>query len=186
MSDHGAETTGAATTGAAGTGATDTTVAATGAPTSAPGPALTGRLTFRTVWGGPPREGLLEEAVRIKQRLRDEAFSYDLDLFLTVGGDITPGEGPSGLRTPRVSLARRRATGEIHVGRDEASAAPDPVEFLRHTIHAALFALLTRVAAKDAEVDVATELAKIVFLADGDHGSAHDHQGPAAGDQGTQ
>ena len=126
---------------------------------------VAGRVTFRTVWGGPPREGLIEEAARITQRLRSQTFAYDLDLFLSVGGDVTPGEEPSGLRNPRVSLARRRATGEILVSRDGASAAPDPVGFFRETVHASLVELLTRVAAKDAQVDVTTDLEKVAFLA---------------------
>lgn len=51
-----------------------------------------GRLTFRTLWGGPsPEAGLIEELARIKQRVRTASFSYDFDLFLMIGGDITRG-----------------------------------------------------------------------------------------------
>ncbi|MGV2900097.1 hypothetical protein ACNPM4_00335 [Microbacterium sp. AGC62] len=65
-----------------------------------------GRLTFRAVWGGPsPQAGFIEEVARIKQRLRTVEFSYQLDLFLTVGGEITPVPGPSGLNTAGVPVA---------------------------------------------------------------------------------
>jgi hypothetical protein len=131
--------------------------------------APTGRLTFRTVWGGPsPQAGFIEEVARIKQRLRTVEFSYDLDLFLTVGGEITPVPGPSGLRTPRVFLSRRTATGEIRISNDEVSAAVDPVAFLRQTIHQAIADLIGRIAARDPAFDAHAdaEREKIAFLID--------------------
>ncbi|WP_181156218.1 hypothetical protein [Microbacterium sp. MYb45] len=127
--------------------------------------APTGRLTFRTVWGGPsPQTGFIEEVERIKQRLRTVEFSYHLDLFLTVGGEITPVLAPSGLRTPRVFLSRRTATGEIRISNDDVSAAAAPVAFLRQTIHQAIADLLSRIAARDPAFDADAERAKIAFL----------------------
>lgn len=128
-----------------------------------------GRLTFRTVWGGPsPQAGFIEEVGRIKQHLRTVAFSYHFDLFLTVGGEITPVPGPSGLRNPRVSLSRRTVTGEIRISDDEVDAASDPVAFLRQTIHRAVTDLIGRVAARDSAFDADAEQQKIAFLIDED------------------
>lgn len=126
-----------------------------------------GRLTFRTVWGGPsPQAGFIEEVAWMKQHLRTVEFSYQLDLFLTVGGEITPVPGPSGLRTPRVFLSRRTATGEIRISNDDVSAAADPVAFLQQTIHQAIADLMSRVDARDPAFDVDAERAKIAFLID--------------------
>ena len=103
-----------------------TTVEA-GATSSAADEDRAGRVILRTVYGGPtPQDGIIEEVARIRRVLRDEPFSYDLDLVLMIGGDVTPGSGPSGLRSPRVSLARRTATAE---GRVEVS--PEVVALLR-------------------------------------------------------
>lgn len=132
-----------------------------------------GRLTFRTVWGGPsPQEGFIEELGRIKQRLRTLDFSYHFDLFLTVGGEITPVPGPSGLRNPRVSLSRRTVTGEIRISDDDVSAAPDPVAFLRQAIHGAVDDLIGRIAARDAAFDADAERGKIAFLIEEDPAAA--------------
>ncbi|WP_406245711.1 hypothetical protein ACI7YT_11735 [Microbacterium sp. M] len=126
-----------------------------------------GRLTFRTVWGGPsPQAGFIEEVARIKQHFRAVEFSYHLDLFLTIGGEITPVPGPSGLRTPRVFLSRRTATGEIRISNDDVHDAADPVAFLRQTIHHAIADLLGRIAARDPDFDADAKRAKIAFLID--------------------
>lgn len=133
-----------------------------------------GRLTFRTVWGGPsPQAGFIEEVGRIKRHLRTLDFSYHFDLFLTVGGEITPVPGPSGLRNPRVSLPRRTVTGEIRISDDDiVSAAPDPVAFLRQTIHGAVDDLIGRIAARDAAFDADAERGKIAFLIEEDPAAA--------------
>lgn len=125
-----------------------------GAARSGSDEACGGRVILRTVYGGPtPQDGVIEEVARIRRVLRDVPFSYDLDLVLMIGGDVTPGSGPSGLRSPRVSLARRTATAQVHVTRDDALHAPDPVAFLRTTVHEALVQLVARVATRDPEVD---------------------------------
>lgn len=132
-----------------------------------------GRLTFRTVWGCPsPQAGFIEEVGRIKQHLRTVEFSYHFDLFLTVGGEITPVPGPSGLRNPRVSPSRRTVTGEIRISDDEVSAASDPLAFLRQTIHRAVTELIGRVAARDSVFDADAEQQKIAFLSDEDPAAA--------------
>lgn len=136
-----------------------------GGPDSAPN----GRLTFRAVWGGPsPQAGFIEELGRIKHYLRTVEFSYSFDLFLTVGGEITPVPGPSGLRTPRVFLSRRTVTGEIRISNDDVSAAADPVAFLRQTILMSVDDLIGRVSARDAAFDADAERRKIAFLLDED------------------
>jgi hypothetical protein len=146
-------------------------------PDSAPN----GRLTFRTVWGGPsPQAGFIEELGRIKHHLRTVGFSYSFDLFLMVGGEITPVPTPSGLRAPRVFLSRRTVTGEIRVGNDDVSAAADPVAFLRRTIHTAVDDLISRVAARDSAFDADAERAKIAFLVDEDPAAGAQQVGPDA------
>lgn len=128
-----------------------------------------GRLTFRTVWGGPsPQAGYIEELGRIKQRVRAVEFAYHFDLFLTVGGEITPVPPPSGLRSPRVFLSRRTVTGEIRISNDEVSAASDPIGLLRQTIYTAIADLMSRIAAKDADFDADAERVKIAFLLEED------------------
>lgn len=123
-----------------------------------------GRITFRTVWGGPsPQAGYIEELGRIKQRLRDVGFAYRFDLFLLFGGEITPVPGPSGLRTPRVFLSRRTVTGEIRISNDDVVVA-DPIAFLRQMIHTALIDLMTRIATRDPAFDADEERRKIAFL----------------------
>lgn len=132
-----------------------------------------GRLTFRTLWGGPsPQAGFIDELGRIKQHLRAVDFSYHFDLFLTIGGEITPVPGRSGLRTPRVFLSRRTVTGEIRISNDDVSAAPDPVAFLRQTIHTAVADLIDRIAARDPGFDADAERGKIAFLIDDDPAAA--------------
>lgn len=124
-----------------------------------------GRITFRTVWGGPsPQAGYIEELAWIKRGLRTVGFSYHFDLFLMVGGDITQVPGPSGLRTPRVFLSRRTVTGEIRISKDDAEGAADPIAFLRQTIHTALADLMTRIATRDPAFDADEELRKVAFL----------------------
>lgn len=140
-----------------------------------------GRLTFRTVWGGPsPQAGFIEELGRIKHCLRTVEFSYGFDLFLTVGGEITPVPTPSGLRTPRVFLTRRTVTGEIRISNDDVSAAADPVAFLRQTIHTAVEDLISRVAARDSAFDADAERGKIAFLIDEDPAAGAQQVGPDA------
>ena len=132
-------------------------------------PQDTGRLTFRTLWGGPsPQAGLIEALAQIKHRLRQASFSYDFDLFLTIGGDITPGVGSSGLHTPRVFLKRRRVTGEIRMTREDISSAAEPAALLRQTIHEAVSELIGLVAVRDATLEADAERAKIAFLLEKD------------------
>lgn len=124
-----------------------------------------GWLTFRTVWGGPsPQAGYIEELGRIKQCARVVEFAYHFDLFLTVGGEITPVPPPSGLRSPRVFPSRRTVTGEIRIGNAEVSAANDPIAFLRHTIHTTIDDLISRIAARDTDFDAGAGRGKIAFL----------------------
>ncbi|MFF1541988.1 hypothetical protein ACFVWL_18085 [Microbacterium sp. NPDC058269] len=70
------------------------------------------------------------------------------------------------MRTPRVFLSRRTVTGEIRISDDDASAASDPVAFLRQTIHTAVADLIRRIAARDAAFDADAERRKIAFLID--------------------
>lgn len=71
---------------------------------------------------------------------------------------------PTGLRTPRVYLAKQRATGLIQVNSDDVISAKDPRGFLRSTIYQAVADLFNRIAAKDRSFDKDAELRKIEFL----------------------
>lgn len=108
----------------------------------------------------------IEEVARIKQHLRTGGFSYDFDLLLMVGGEITPVPRPSGLQTPRVFLSRRTVTGEIRISNEDVSTAPDPIVFLRKTIHMAINDLIDRIAARGSAFDADAERQKISFLID--------------------
>ena len=72
------------------------------------------------------------------------------------------------MRAPRVFLPRRTVTGEIRISNDEVSAASDPIGFLRQTIYTAIADLMSRIAAKDADVDANAERVKIAFLLEED------------------
>ncbi|CAM2991077.1 hypothetical protein RHDE110596_10880 [Prescottella defluvii] len=130
---------------------------------------FTGRLTFRTVYGGPDIPGEWIAAVtRVKRRLGVLRFAYDLDVLLHVGGSISSTDGPPGLRHPRVSVAKRSMTAQIHIGRADVRTASDPDAFVRETITRAVRQMIERIAAKDRGVDAATEDSKlgIVFEAE--------------------
>lgn len=125
-----------------------------------------GRLTFRTVYGGPDVAlEYAEELTRLKIELRELSFPYDFDMFLHIGGDVSSTDGPTGLYAPRVSIAKRSATAQIRIGADDILTASDRRGFLRRTIHEAVRQMIERVAAKDKSVDVDVESGKIAFLA---------------------
>lgn len=118
-------------------------------------------IVFRTVYGGPD-PGLVEAVTTIKREFRGIDLLYELDILLHVGGEVSSTTGPSGLHAPRVSVAKRRMTGQIRVNRHDVREAEDPDRFLRQTIHRAVREMIERIAAKDATVDAAAELRKIV------------------------
>lgn len=120
---------------------------------------------FRTVFGGPPTEAILPTK-QVTRPLGELLLPYDLDILLYVGGDISTSDKPTGLHAPRVSVARRTMTAQIHVGRDELAAAADAREFLHEVIHSAVREMITRIAAKDPSVDAEVEIAKIDALED--------------------
>lgn len=121
-----------------------------------------GRLSFRTVFGGTTlQEAYYGEPKRITRDLADAEFAYDIDLFLHIGGEVTPGDDTTGLRNPRVSVPKRVVTAQLLVTADDAAAAPDPARYLRELVHEAAAELIARVAAKDRAVDEQTELAKL-------------------------
>ncbi|XVA02239.1 hypothetical protein ACQ86I_23885 [Prescottella equi] len=100
-----------------------------------------------------------------KRRLGGLHFSYDLDVLLHVGGSISSTDGPTGLRNPRVSVAKRSVTAQIHIGRADVETAEDPDAFVRETVARAVGELIERIAAKDSGVDAAAEESKLGILA---------------------
>ncbi|MFF8818416.1 hypothetical protein ACF07D_10525 [Leucobacter sp. NPDC015123] len=121
-----------------------------------------GRLSFRTVFGGTTlQEAYYGEPKRITRNLADAEFAYDIDLFLHIGGEVTPGDGATGLRNPRVSTAKRVATAQLIATADDAEAAPDASRYLRELVRRSAAELIARIAAKDRTVDEEAELAKL-------------------------
>ncbi len=118
------------------------------------------------MYGGPDVPGEWIAAVtRTKRRLGGLRFSYDLDVLLHVGGSISSTDGPTGLRNPRVSVAKRSVTAQIHIGRADVETAEDPDAFVRETVARAVGELIKRIAAKDSGVDAAAEESKLGILA---------------------
>lgn len=121
-----------------------------------------GRISFRTVYGGPDA-GLayVADVAQLKRQLGELSFDYDFDLFLHVGGEISSAEGPTGLHAPRVSVAKRTVTAQIRVRAEDLANASEPSVTLRRIIRDALVELVGRVAGKDKSVDASAELAKL-------------------------
>lgn len=132
----------------------------------------TGRLSFRTVYGGPGIPGeMIFELTRIQTELRRRQWRFGFDLFVTVGGDLTVVTEPTGLRRPRVMLGKRVASGELRVNSEEVLRAKDPGALLRPAVHAALDELVERVAARDPAFDAEAERTQFAFLRDDPCGS---------------
>ena len=127
-----------------------------------------GRLSFRTVFGGPAIPGeVITELKLLQGELRDLEWGYDYDLFVTVGGDLTVVSEPTGLHRPRVRLAARTVSGELRYNSEEILRAQDPAPLLRRGLLDALEALVARVAARDRAFDADTELARLAALREG-------------------
>ncbi|MFB9926973.1 hypothetical protein ACFORO_19260 [Amycolatopsis halotolerans] len=128
---------------------------------------LPGRLSFRTVYGGPaiPLD-VISELTRIRAALGRLEWQFDFDLFVTVGGDLTVVTEPTGLRRPRVMLAKRTVSGELRFNSEEVLRTTDPAALLRPAVRAALDELVTRVAARVPDFDAESERARFAFLRD--------------------
>ncbi|WKU02983.1 hypothetical protein [Micromonospora sp. HUAS LYJ1] len=128
-----------------------------------------GRLSFRTVFGGPGIPGeVITELKRLQRELRGREWGYDYDLFVTVGGDLSVVSEPTGLRRPRVHLAARTVSGELRYNSEEVLRAEQPAALLRSGLLDALEKLVARVAARDVEFDAGTERARLASLRDGE------------------
>lgn len=121
-----------------------------------------GRISFRTVYGGPDA-GVAHAAdvALLKRQLRELGFAYDVDLLLHLGGEISSAEGASGLYAPRVSVAKRTVTAQIRVRQQDLADAAEPSATLRRIISDALVELVGRVAGKDKSLDASAESAKL-------------------------
>ncbi len=127
-----------------------------------------GRLSFRTVFGGPAVPGeVVTELKRLQRELRGREWGCDYDLFVTVGGDLTVVSEPTGLHRPRVRLAKRTASGELRYNSAEVSRTDEPAAVLRRGLLDALEELVARVAARDPGFDASTERARLASLRDG-------------------
>ena len=124
-----------------------------------------GRLSFRTVYGGPGIPGdVITELKRLQMEFRELPWGYDYDLFVTVGGDLTVVSEDTGLHRPRVRLAARTVSGELRYNSEEISRTEDPATLLRRGLLDALNELVTRVAARDPDFDADTERERLASL----------------------
>lgn len=127
-----------------------------------------GRLSFRTVYGGPGIPGETVFALkRLQTELAAEDWGYGYDLFVTVGGDLTVIAAPTALRRPRVMIGARTVSGELRISSDDAMRAADPEPLLRSAVLDALEALAGRVAARDPAFDAPTDRVRIAALREG-------------------
>lgn len=127
-----------------------------------------GRVSFRTVFGGPGVPGeVITELKRLQTELRGLEWGYEYDLFVMVGGDLTVVSEPTGLHRPRVRLAARTVSGEIRYNSAEVLRGEEPAVLLRRGLLDALEQLVARVAARDIEFDADTERARLASLRDG-------------------
>ena len=124
-----------------------------------------GRLTFRTIFGGPSMPNAYRtELDRIKASVARTELQYDLDLSLTIGSDMVPVTHPTGLRSPRINAGKRIVTGAIFVNDADTKARTDHAEFLKSVVSDAVDEILKRIAKKDPDFDPAEERAKLSYL----------------------
>lgn len=96
--------------------------------------------------------------------LRAEAFPFDADLSVTIGGDMMPVSKPTGLHAPRINLADKRATGAVFVSTKDALGHPAPGVFLRKVMHDALSEVFDRLGKVRVALDRAQADAQIACL----------------------
>lgn len=100
----------------------------------------------------------------IEATLRKKDFVFDLDLSLTVGGDIVEVTHPTGLRNPRIVVDKRLAKGAIFVNNQDIANVTDHGRFLRETIHVACLEIIERIAKKAVDFVESEERRKFDFL----------------------
>ena len=71
---------------------------------------------------------------------------------------------PTGLRSVRITPAKKNAKGLIQLNSDDVLTSRNPTEFLRRSIHAAIMDLLGRIAKRDKDFDPEDDQKKLVFL----------------------
>lgn len=127
-----------------------------------------GSLSFRTVFGGPGIPGaVVEELKRLQHELRALSWDYGYDIFVTVGGDLTVIDEPTGLVRPRMSATKHLATGEIRINSGDVTASTDPRAMLRRALHDGLSELIDRAAARDGSFDPSGDRNRLATFDDG-------------------
>lgn len=119
----------------------------------------------RSDFGGPsvPNE-YRTELTQIIDEMEAVPLAYTMDVMIYVGGDFLDITDPTGLYSPRVSVAKKTASGVIQMNTEEVLTSEAPKAFMRTTIHNALVEMIDRIAAKDKAVDADVEREKIAFL----------------------
>lgn len=116
-------------------------------------------------FGGPSVSNeYREELTRIIKRMADVPLVYLIDVMLYVGGDFLEITDPTGVYSPRVSVAKKKVTCVIQMNTQEVLTSKDPRGFLRATFYTTLVELFDRIAAKDKSFAKEAELQKIEFL----------------------
>lgn len=126
-----------------------------------------GKLTFRTIFGGPRMPNVyIEELNSIESRLSQIDFEFDLDLSLTIGGDMVMVTHPTGLRMPRIYPDKSLASGAIFLNNDDIAKQKDHSAFLRQTIFNACTEIFDRMDKKKVTFGKAAEMRKLDFLSE--------------------
>lgn len=124
-----------------------------------------GKLTFRTIFGGPGMPQAYDDTLdEIEASLKERNFHFDLDFGLTIGGDMITVTHPTGLRNPRIHTDRDLIRGTIFLNNDDIDKQSDHAAFLRHTIHGACLDVFDRMEKKKVAFDKDSEIEKLAFL----------------------
>lgn len=119
----------------------------------------------RSDFGGPsvPNE-YRTELTQVINEMEAVPLAYTIDVMIYVGGDFLEITDPTGVYSPRVSVAKKTASCVIQMNTEEVLASKTPRAFMRTTIYDALVEMIGRIAAKDKAIDVDMEREKIALL----------------------
>lgn len=127
-----------------------------------------GKLTFRTIFGGPNMpNGYRFGLESIKEELSGVDFLFDLDLGLTIGGDMVVVTYPTGLHSPRIQMKDKRVTGTIYINNEDVEKHENSEDFLRELIYECVMNVFSRIGKKDKSLDLENEIKKLDFLLPG-------------------
>ena len=100
----------------------------------------------------------------IKNHVKQINFVFDLDLSLTIGGDLVNVTHPTGLRSPRLFIDKNLAKGAIFLNNKDIEKQTDHSAFLRETVFDACKQIFERMKQKNVNFDKGAEIQKVRFL----------------------